>query len=1258
MFESFRVLSLNVRHFSLARRTTLLPLFAGADIVLLQETHHDVPADTRPLFPRSFFSAGRAASGGVAVLFSARLCRHVRRVQHVFDIADRALAVRIWLTDGRSVLCASLYAPSGSRTAERRDFLSRVFTDLAPEIAASDFVFVGGDLNCVRRIDLDRISTRAAAPGHQPDAGAAEIARFLADTLLVDAFRHAHPDVRDFTCVTERRVNGVTFHTESRLDYIFVRPAAGACTVRHRDFAAPNLLLDHRAVEFVFDLPRAPADAAPRARPFTVWRLSSRVLRLDAFTQRVRELLHSLIDAADTDLDMWHTWWRHKRIVRNVSKTFGAEHAANLRAAQDTAQDAMTRAANDLAARPGNEDAVAAFVAAAHEREQVAIDDAVHFAERSRVAWVRDYEPAPRALRAMAESAFGSGERHPQRLRTPDGQVLVEPAKLLRYITSFYVDLYTPVDTCRDARRELLAHISVALPAAARDALDRPLQRDELEEALFSYRGHTSSPGPDGLPYGFYLRATSQNAYALSRVAAASMQRGALPRSMMTAHLRLLPKSTDAAELENIRNWRPISLINTDVRVLSKAVATRLQVFAADDLLHSSQCGFVRGRRTTDCVLLLRSVMDVYEAARATRGCAVVFLDQYKAYDLVDHHYLFETLERFGFGGDFLSLVRALHCGGSLQVRGADGLGPVFAQRRGVRQGDPSSPLLYNFALEPLLAALRATLTPVLNCVVSAYADDVAVFLDSPAEARKLLDLLRLYERASGARLNDHKTRVLLLGSASIEQAPWRAAFPQASFCTAADPINYLGVQLGGDDPYTPPYQRASQTLERLDAVARFSSPATRVVCANTLVTSRLLYAWSHLPLNPRKADLHNDHVYNFVWGGKRSPLPREHVFGLRPEGKMGLLDVYDVVSAMQMRLLGRLLDAPPTPASRLAWAALRKTITVRDNMNVPAVARLKPPWLDASDDALMSALPQASSSVRFWQIVINEVFRLGADIRRDLREDRLMLMLPSKAAADWRPGMPIADTNMAPLSSFSNRGLRKMLHRLRHGTPLLKPAPTPADFHWPVLVPRVQPRPLTAAQHWRWVHAPLRRPEWRQLHFMIIHGAVAVNARLVHSTDQGYDTCESYCGERETAHHLFYDCPLVRPAWRFFEDYVRRAFATRPANAPPPGRRGGVEQHILTDLLYYCKTLPAIYAALNVGQACMLQAIWDVRNGAKFKQYPFTTELINHTFVVLVRAHLRYIARSLPSYMRETWAPPDNRGLFLADGRTFALDA
>lgn len=109
-------------------------------------------------------------------------------------------------------------------------------------------------------------------------------------------------------------------------------------------------------------------------------------------------------------------------------------------------------------------------------------------------------------------------------------------------------------------------------------------------------------------------------------------------------------------------------------------------------------------------------------------------LDQEKAYDRVDHIYLFKTLQGFGFGEKFVSWIKLLYSGASVMLKTGSGLSrPVFTQR-GIRQGCPLSGMLYSLAIETLLYQLRQGLSGIdfsKKTVVSlsAYADDVTIFI-------------------------------------------------------------------------------------------------------------------------------------------------------------------------------------------------------------------------------------------------------------------------------------------------------------------------------------------------------------------------------------------------------------------------------------------------------------------------------------------------------------------------------------------------
>ena len=156
---------------------------------------------------------------------------------------------------------------------------------------------------------------------------------------------------------------------------------------------------------------------------------------------------------------------------------------------------------------------------------------------------------------------------------------------------------------------------------------------------------------------------------------------------------------------DNIANYRPITLLNTDYKIYTKAISLRL-ADAAPDVIHPDQAGFLKDRSIFDQVKTTKMVTD-YMNATNKKG-AIVALDQEKAYDKILHPYLWEVLEKLEFPGNFIQTVKNLYDNAETTVMINGELSTPFVIHRGVRQGDALSCLLFDIAIEPLAAAIRA----------------------------------------------------------------------------------------------------------------------------------------------------------------------------------------------------------------------------------------------------------------------------------------------------------------------------------------------------------------------------------------------------------------------------------------------------------------------------------------------------------------------------------------------------------------------
>ena len=207
--------------------------------------------------------------------------------------------------------------------------------------------------------------------------------------------------------------------------------------------------------------------------------------------------------------------------------------------------------------------------------------------------------------------------------------------------------------------------------------------------------GLNKSPGLFGLPDEVYLRMSHMFVSILTDVFNHWFAQGAILASITKGVITLLKKEGRHV-WEDQDDYRPITLLNTELKILAQVLAKRLQLVISD-LIGPEQNYVVMGRSIQDNLHLVRQIL---EGIEDDTEAALINLDQSKAFDRVDHRFLAAVLETAGFEPEFCKWISMLYHD-PLAVMQA------FAIDRSVRQGCPVSPILYVLALEPLLRRFR-----------------------------------------------------------------------------------------------------------------------------------------------------------------------------------------------------------------------------------------------------------------------------------------------------------------------------------------------------------------------------------------------------------------------------------------------------------------------------------------------------------------------------------------------------------------------
>ena len=599
-------------------------------------------------------------------------------------------------------------------------------------------------------------------------------------------------------------------------------------------------------------------------------------------------------------------WWDlGKRHIKEIT----IKYCSSKRKKSRSTYQSLTRRVQDLTRRLDSGDTSVGPLIQTLKSQLQAMDreEGISMSIRARAKWIEEGE-ASTAFFFQLEK-----RRRPNKIidatLNQNNIMVSDTVDLLSTWRQFYSELYSSQSTDADLQDSFLDALERSLFHEERDQCEGLLT---MEECLSSLQGMSSNkaPGIDGLPKEFYVCFWPVIGKDLVNILNYAYSAGVLSNSQRSG---IITVSYKKGPRYLMKNWRPISLLCTDYKIASRAIACRLRNVMAKVVSPDQTCS-VPDRFIGENVRLL--IDSVFYAGTRNLPLALVSLDQEKAFDRVEWPYLLSVLRKMGFGPSFCRWVHLFYTGPRSSVLINGFFTPFFNLSRGVRQGCPLSAPLYVLIAESLACKLRAS--PLLsglplpspdfeNALVSQYADDTTLLCTSDDEIKEVFSIYDDYERASGAKLNMEKCKGLWCGS-------WRGrSVSPVDIQWSSKSITCLGTVIGhGDLSHENWDKRLTSLTSTLDVWRKRSlSFLGKTLVVNNLGLSQLWYLASVLHVASWVFKEIDSKVYPFFWSGGRDLVKRNVLMQPLSRGGYNLVNVPLKVRALHTLWIRRYLASP-----------------------------------------------------------------------------------------------------------------------------------------------------------------------------------------------------------------------------------------------------------------------------------------------------------------------------------------------------------
>ena len=546
---------------------------------------------------------------------------------------------------------------------------------------------------------------------------------------------------------------------------------------------------------------------------------------------------------------------------------------------------------------------------------------------RSRLQWWEEGEKSSKYFFNLEKR--NSKEKSWSKIFDKNGQSITGTQNIQKRQVEFYKDLYKSQNlSVNKAEKDFFladSQHTKKISENSKAMLDSDITFEELAKSLKKMKNN-KSPGPDGIVTEFYKIYWNLIGNDLHEVICAGLEDEQLAYTQYLATIVLLYKKGPRPD---IKNWRPIALLNNDYKLISKVFAERLKV-VLPEIISQDQKGCVPGRYIGENIRMIDDLLS--EIENQSPDSIILQLDQEKAFDRVEWDWLFNVLKHFNFGTIFIQNLKTLYKNAKVSIMTNGFQSEYFDISRGIRQGDSLSALLYIVQFEPLMSKIRQSknvegvtlnlknINERITIKGCQYVDDSNNSLKNINCVPEFFKILQIFEKVSGSKVNFSKTVCLTVDEKLVD--------PNGLLDPTIGPEKVLGIPLGKNRENNNEFwEKRIQKLETKLNIWRLRNLSFegKTLIIRSLGISQITNAIEALCVKEEHIERVNKLLFDFLWSGKNYKIKKEICFLPREHGGLNVVDIKTLIKVKRVQWVIRCLkDQTGQPWSKLIENYLR----------------------------------------------------------------------------------------------------------------------------------------------------------------------------------------------------------------------------------------------------------------------------------------------------------------------------------------------